>query len=123
MLSPATRRLLFAALLLAIAVVCLMPAPPRLPGTLGWDKLQHLAAFAVLALAARWAWPQGRWRWVWAGLAAYGVGIELAQSFTPNRMAEAQDVVADLLGVGLGHLLGWAWMRWQHLGRARAEAD
>jgi VanZ like family len=113
MLSLPLRRLLFAALLLTILLVCVMPAPPRLPGALGWDKLQHLAAFGTLALTARWAWPRAAWGWIWLGLFAYGIGIEWAQSFTPNRVAEAQDVVADLLGVGLGHLLGWAWQRRQ----------
>ncbi len=114
------RRAAFVAALLTITYLSLMPTPPRLPSALGWDKLQHAAAFALLALWANWAWPRAAWRWIWLGLLSYGVGIEVAQSFTPNRVAEAGDVAADLLGVGLGHLSG---MGWQHARRARAEAD
>ncbi len=117
------RRRLFAGLLLTILALSVMPTPPRLPGTLGYDKLQHLSAFALLALSARGAWPRAAWRWIWLGLLAYGVGIELAQSLTPNRMAEVEDVGADLLGVGLAHL---AWQGWRSRKNARGalpEAD
>ena len=52
-------RWLFGALLLAVAVLALMPAPPDSAG-LGWDKLNHLAAFAALALCAVLGWRHQR---------------------------------------------------------------
>lgn len=107
MLPPLPRRLLFAALLITITALALMPAPPRLPGALGWDKLNHVAGFLALALLARWAWPQARWTALWVGLMGYGVALEFAQSFTPNRLAEGADLVADALGIGLVQGADW----------------
>ena len=37
-----------------------------------------------------------------AGLLTYGGMIEVLQSFTPDRMAEWADLLADTLGLALG---------------------
>ncbi|RYH70059.1 MAG: VanZ family protein [Alcaligenaceae bacterium] len=85
---------------LAVLVLSLMPPGAPMPTT-GWDKSNHLLGFGVLALLGHWAYP-GRTAIVLAGLLAYGGLIEVLQSFTPDRFAEFDDLIADGLGLALG---------------------
>ena len=100
-------RWLLALAMLALLVLSLAPLSADLPTT-GWDKGNHALGFAVLGLLGQWAWP-GRTAIVLTTLLAYGGLIELLQSFTPDRSAEAVDLLADwvglLLGAGLAFLL------------------
>ena len=59
--NPRTRawRWLLLVLAAAIAALALTPVPPEQAG-LGWDKLNHLAAFASLALCAVFGWRSSR---------------------------------------------------------------
>jgi len=106
------RRMLWRALLaLMLAVItwlALSPAPPRTVDT-GWDKANHALAFASLAFSAVWALWQRPRQWIWLVLAllAYGVFIEIAQSFLPPREADWHDVVADGIGIAIGLLAAW----------------
>jgi VanZ family protein len=113
---------LFLLALVAITALALLPKPPA-EASLGWDKANHLAAFALLTLLARGGWPQWRWAGLWSGLLSYGVLIECAQHATPHRSAEAADVLADALGIALAQLLccllAGAWARWQRRQDAR----
>ena len=94
----------------SVLVLALLPAPPRL-FTTGWDKSNHLLAFSVMAWLGLRAFPR-RVLWVLAGLLAYGVLIEILQSFTPTRSAEWLDLLADALGILVGWLIvrGQAWI-------------
>lgn len=106
-------RLLLATLLVAIGWLALTPNPPPATG-LGWDKANHVLAFAALALCA------GRGFGLGGGLAlrvalallVYGAAIELAQSQIPGRSAETRDLLADAVGIGIGLLLALGWARW-----------
>ena len=101
-------RLLLGVLFVAITWLALVPDPPKGVST-GWDKTNHLLAFASLAFTSVWAcWREPRqwWRLV-ASLLAYGVGIEVAQGFLPPRSADAADVLADGVGIALGLLAAW----------------
>lgn len=92
-------RVALAISVITISVLALMPAPEVLVTTL-WDKLDHWLAFFTLALLAEHAFPQQPfWRRIALGVAAYGVGIEIAQGFTPDRNADVMDVLADSIGV------------------------
>ena len=86
-----------------IAIIASIPGPAGAPSLFGWDKLDHLSAFAALALLARAGWPAAA-RWVTAAaLFAYGVGIELLQgSALVNRTASVSDLAANGLGIALG---------------------
>jgi VanZ family protein len=65
------------------------------------DKLRHAATFMFLwLLGQRARIPAPRLAVL---LLAFGVGIEVAQSFTPDREASSLDVLADSVGI----LLGW----------------
>ena len=100
-------RWLLALAMLALLALSLAPSSLALP-TIGWDKGNHVLGFAVLGLLGQCAWP-GRTAIVLTGLLSYGGLIELLQSFTPDRVAEAVDLLADwvglLLGAGLAFLL------------------
>lgn len=106
-MQPTTRlwRLAFGALLLIVMALSLLPVGAELPST-GWDKTNHLLAFAMLACLGCLAFPQ-RIRPVLIGLLLYGALIEVLQSLTSYRFAEWGDLLADTIGM----LPGWALAR------------
>lgn len=72
-----------------------------------FDKLKHLAAFAVLSIIGCAAASPSRrtgW-WIAAALLAYGGFIELVQTQLPHREAEWGDMLADAMGIGFGLLV------------------
>lgn len=87
----------------AVLVLSLAPATTSVPTT-GWDKTNHLAAFACLAFLACRAYP-GHLVAVLMGLLTYGAFIEILQSFTPDRFAELGDLLADGVGLLIGSVL------------------
>jgi VanZ family protein len=96
-------RFVLAMLMCVITWLALSPAPPP-QADLGWDKLNHLAAFATLAVVAVLGCCGPFWR-IGGALVAYGGLIELLQSLTPSRVGEWPDLLADSVGVALGLLL------------------
>jgi VanZ family protein len=112
---PRTRLWRWALLLLAglVTVLALVPAPPR-QMDLGWDKLNHVVAFAALALCAVFGWrgsPGAAQLAVLLALLAFGGAIELLQLQVPNRSGEWTDLGADAIGIGLGALFAGLWLR------------
>ncbi len=105
-------RLLLGLLMTVVSWFAFSPADA--PGLMRHaDKLQHVAAFAALALVASLGWPEGRRRQaaVVLGLLAYGLAIELIQSQLPTRSASAADWLADALGIGCGLAMAAALRR------------
>ena len=103
--------IVFWACAVAVLVLSLAPATAPMPST-GWDKTNHLLAFAMLAFWAHGAYP-GRTAAVLLGLLAYGGLIEALQAFTPDRSAEWADLVADGAGLLFGEMLArlmWPWL-------------
>jgi VanZ family protein len=93
-------------LLLVISVLALSPSPPRMLDS-GWDKLNHLAAFVALAVAASLsaqATPSHALRCA-IGLLSYGALIEILQSQLPPREGDWADLLADALGIVSGLVL------------------
>jgi VanZ family protein len=99
--------------LIAITILALIPAP-EVPVSTGWDKTDHWSAFFTLSLLANHAFPKKSLWWVVVALVGYGIGIEVAQSFTPTRQADAMDVVADSIGI-LGYVV--IYLLWSRLMR------
>ena len=67
------------------------------------DKVVHVVLFALLAATTRWRF--GRAWWLLAVVAAYAVVSEIVQGVAlDERSGDVVDVVADLLGAGLGWL-------------------
>jgi len=95
---------------LAVLVLALMSAPPPMVTT-GWDKSNHLLAFAVMAVLGCKAFPQ-RVAYTLLALLAFGALIEILQSLTPTRSAEWFDLFADGLGIvsGWGVVRAWGWI-------------
>ena len=94
--------------LLAITTLSLMPVRD-IPVTTFWDKLDHWLAFFALSFLANHAFPsRSFWRHLAPALLVYGIAIEVAQSFTPDRQADGFDVIADAIGILIyGVLLQW----------------
>jgi VanZ family protein len=107
----ASWRWAFALCLLGVLVMSLLPPSSSLPTT-GWDKSNHLLAFAVLAWLSHRA-RTGRPVATPALLLAYGGLIELLQSLTPDREADLLDLLADGVGLMVGELVArlMAWQR------------
>jgi VanZ family protein len=85
----------------------LVPRPPSSLDT-GWDKLNHVLAFAGPALAGLLA----RSRQGHAGAAGllgalllWGLALELLQSQLPPRQGDPADLLADAIGLLVGALL------------------
>ncbi len=96
-----------------VFVVCLVPAPdlPRTPP--GFDKVEHVLAFFLLAASAVQLYRGRRALWRAAiGLLALGVAIELAQyAFTATRSMDPRDVLADAAGVAAGFAIALTPLR------------
>lgn len=91
------------ALLAAVCVIAYLAFMPPVQidaAVRVWDKLNHAAAFYVLALLLDFSLPRTRFD-VTKGLAllAYGVAIEAVQYFIPYRDASLGDLFADAIGV------------------------
>lgn len=110
-------RLYFIPALLWAAVLFWVSAQETLPHIpyqfLGIDKLQHAAAYGILALLLLYGarWPKNPLlAWRWAEVAAfYGMTDEIHQLFVEGRSSDVLDLLAD----GSGALLCvacWLWI-------------
>ncbi len=89
---------------LIITALALEPTARAHLDVWGADKINHIAAFCVLALTAQLAFPKlAMWKIIILGL-GYGLAIELAQRFT-GRTFSLFDVLADFIGLILGLIL------------------
>jgi len=127
MLQLRRRRLWIAlstVLLAAVFFVCLQPGP-GFPAPAGLDKVEHLAAYVLLALWFTGLVARGRYWVVATGLLMLGLLIEVLQwRMNLGRSAEGLDMLANTLGVGIGIAIallatgGWAprlesWLGWK----------
>lgn len=99
--------------LFAFNLALLAPAQ-SMPSTWfeGWDKVQHLLAFAVLTVLGLLAYPARRLA-VPAGLILYGALVEIAQHLSGVRHGDPWDWLADAAGVLLGILLLQCFQRFR----------
>ncbi len=103
------------AVVVAVVVAALQPAAGP-PGVWGVDKVIHFGVFLVLAAVPA-AVLLGRRAMLGSEvfLLAVGLGIEVAQSFIPERVGSGGDFLADVLGVLAGAAVGRKI--WRHLAR------
>ncbi len=101
--------------LLVASIAMLSPSEPKPLVLPGEDKLWHLLTFAVLAFLADAGWPdKGFSAAKYLPLCAYGIGIEILQSYIPNRQFGFDDLIADGAGLLLYGLLTLPLLRrWQ----------
>lgn len=106
LLSRTTWWALFWLQVAVVTVLLLVPRPPSAFDT-GWDKLNHVLAFAGPCFAGLAALRPVRWS---SGaplaltLLTWGGALELMQAWLPPRSGDWADLVADALGIGLGAL-------------------
>jgi len=111
-------------LLAAVLFVSLQPSfDPATPAS--FDKVEHLSAYVLLALWFTGLVTRTRYWVVASGLLALGFVIEVLQwLMNVGRTAEALDMLANTLGVGVGIAIarlstgGWAprlesWLGWK----------
>ena len=96
-------RLAFGICLIAVLGLSLLPNDAARLST-GWDKSNHVLAFAVLAILGRLGWPRAPVP-IFVGLASFALLIELLQGLTTYRRADGMDVVADIVGLVVGAAL------------------
>ena len=110
--SRASRALFWAAACLAF-VMAVIPHPLQIPGEPN-DKVQHIAAFATLALLGSFAYPATALTRLLVRLSLFGAAIEVIQAIPMlHRDSDVLDWLADTVAVAAVLLL----VRWW---RARA---
>jgi len=108
-------RMGFFAALIVISVLALVPLEDT-SLTTGWDKLNHVLAFAVLLFLLDSAYPSQRlWQLKIPVLLFYAFLIEVIQAFIPYREFSLLDIVADVVGLGLYLLLRSRLLYWQRV--------
>ena len=95
---------LWAFAVLVVIVACLIPPPPMPSLPENGDKLEHFAAYFLLASSAVQLFRRGRMLLlVGVALVAMGVCIEFAQgALTATRSADPFDALANTVGVVVG---------------------
>ncbi len=111
-------RIVGVALIGVVFIAAMVPSQLFWPGglpisawTAGDDKLVHAITFAFLTtwFGGQYA-QQGFWR-ILAGLAVFGVLIEICQGIVGYRTRDVADIVANLCGILAGFLLVRFWLR------------
>lgn len=105
-LMPYAWRVALTGLTVAVCYLALAPNPPQ-SADLGWDKLNHVAAFSALAFAGTLSFPVGHLRRTLTLVGVLGIGIliEVVQAFVPGRASEWGDLLADAVGILVGAVL------------------
>ncbi len=95
-------RMVFFVGFLAVIALSVIPQEAK-PDTGMSGKLNHIAAYAALALAGGIAYRRPRPLFMMAaGLLLLGAGLELVQALLPGRFASGYDVLANMVGIALG---------------------
>ncbi|MCB2213176.1 VanZ family protein [bacterium] len=86
---------------------------PYVQAPLGFDKVLHIVAYAVLGMLAMRGWFEaGVAPWIiFAFCVGYGVTDELHQIFVPGRFPDVYDWIADVIGSGVGTWGMFHWLR------------
>ena len=107
--SPAARATVWAAAVFAF-VMAVVPHPPQVPGEPN-DKVQHIIAFATLALLGSFAYPRTTLTRLLIGLSLFGALIEIVQAIPAlHRDSDVLDWLADTAAVIIV-LLAVRWWR------------
>lgn len=99
----------FWAAAIAAFVMAVLPQPPELPGA-PLDKLQHIVAFAALALLESAAYPSTSLVRLGVALSVFGAPIELVQAIRAlHRDSDAIDWVVDTASATFVLVLVFLW--------------
>ena len=107
--NPVARATFWAAAVFAF-VMAVVPHPPEVPGEPN-DKVQHIIAFATLALLGSFAYPKTALTRLLIGLSIFGAAIEIVQAIPAlHRDSDVLDWLADTAAV-IVVLLAVRWWR------------
>lgn len=107
--SGRTARSIFWAAACFALVMAVLPHPPEVPGHPS-DKVQHIAAFATLALLGSFAYPRAALTKLLLWLSLFGAFIEVVQAIPAlHRDSDVLDWLADTAAVGTVLLLVRWW--------------
>ena len=87
-------------MVLFVVWLSLTPSPPQMPSFFGWDKAQHITAYAGLmywfgvSFVRHWRWP--------VFLLGLGIGLEIIQGVGGLRTNDPYDMLANTIGVVTG---------------------
>lgn len=96
-------RLAFFSGVVLVIFLSLLPAEFVSVELLPWDKMNHAAAYAVLALVGGLSMRGGRpLLLVAVALLILGGGLEVAQAAVPNRTPSPYDALANAVGIAFG---------------------
>jgi VanZ family protein len=99
-------------LVVFLIVVSLINIPPPPPSVRFFDKVEHVGAYAVLALWFGYLYAH---RWPYKYFLAFffilGVVLEYIQEFIPYRVCSWQDILANVIGILAGTLLAYRIFR------------
>jgi len=102
-------------LLLALVVWASLMPGPDVPGPPNFDKLEHVSAYALLAVWFTGLLPRNRYAALAVALLGLGVLMEFLQrAMQLGRQADVLDVAANVVGIGAGIAIalwrtgGWA---------------
>lgn len=94
-------------------VMAVIPHPPELPGAPS-DKVQHIAAFATLALLGSRAYHSTAQAKILVRLALFGALIEVVQAIPAlHRDSDVMDWLADVVSAAAALLLVRGWRAWR----------
>ena len=89
---------------LFIYIACIIPAG-KIPSPNGFDKIEHFAAYFILACLIVFGWPRISFLKNIAFSSFFGIFVEFSQLLIPSRTAELLDLLANLFGASLGLIL------------------
>jgi VanZ family protein len=94
--------------LVAVAIFASVMPVQKLPEVATSDKVQHMAAYAMLAVWFAGIYPKSRYAWIAVGLFILGVAIEGAQGVMGfGRQADFYDMAANASGIAAGLFAAW----------------
>jgi VanZ family protein len=113
--SRTITRILFLLAAAAVAVLSLLPQRD-LPKVAVSDKIEHAGAYFVLAILGSFGFRERRGLlFLFIILCAMGGVIELLQAFSPGRLPDVFDALANATGAAAGILValvfGFRWRR------------
>jgi len=95
-----------------LAVLSLLPADTIARIRIS-PRSEHVAAYAVTAIACGFAFGRGRHLPVlYLLLVLYAGGLEAAQTLSPGRHSALVDFFASSLGIALGGAVSWLLAKW-----------
>lgn len=122
MLLTACRVLLALALTFTLTMAWL-PHPPHTPLE-HFDKLQHMAAFATLAILAAFAFPSARLVLIGERLSFLGALVEVVQAMPAiHRDCDIKDWIADTIAIVIVLMIMATARRRRWVGPALAPAE